>query len=155
MMVTTQGEDYMVFAHAKGLKGSTLFMKYAVRNACCRRRGARAGTGQHPLRRGPGRGDLRLPRHRDDAVPRDPRERLLLIQGIVIEIIASIGVAEYLLDPDLPAHPRSAHHLQEELAAARRINAGNDVRLAGVGAGLAISSRPERGRTARRTAPRP
>jgi peptide/nickel transport system permease protein len=33
MMVTTQGEDYTVFAEAKGLKGSTIFMRYAVRNA--------------------------------------------------------------------------------------------------------------------------
>ncbi|HZQ97499.1 MAG TPA: ABC transporter permease [Chloroflexota bacterium] len=33
MMVTTQGEDYAVFAEAKGLKGSTIFMRYAVRNA--------------------------------------------------------------------------------------------------------------------------
>ncbi|MDQ6673545.1 MAG: ABC transporter permease [Chloroflexota bacterium] len=33
MMVTTQGQDYMLFAEAKGLKGSTLFLRYAVRNA--------------------------------------------------------------------------------------------------------------------------
>ena len=33
MMITTQGEDYMVFADAKGLKERTLFMRYAVRNA--------------------------------------------------------------------------------------------------------------------------
>ncbi len=33
MMVTTQGEDYMTFAESKGLNGSTLFMRYAVRNA--------------------------------------------------------------------------------------------------------------------------
>ncbi len=33
MMITTQGEDYMVFADAKGLKERTLLMRYAVRNA--------------------------------------------------------------------------------------------------------------------------
>lgn len=33
MMVTTQGEDYMTFAEAKGLKDPRIFYKYAVRNA--------------------------------------------------------------------------------------------------------------------------
>jgi peptide/nickel transport system permease protein len=33
MMITVQGEDYMTFAEAKGLKGWRLFYKYAVRNA--------------------------------------------------------------------------------------------------------------------------
>jgi peptide/nickel transport system permease protein len=33
MMITTQGDDFMTFAEAKGLKGSTLFWRYAVRNA--------------------------------------------------------------------------------------------------------------------------
>jgi peptide/nickel transport system permease protein len=33
MMVTVQGEDYTIFAEAKGLKDATLFMRYAVRNA--------------------------------------------------------------------------------------------------------------------------
>ncbi len=33
MMITTQGEDYMVFADAKGLNERTLFFRYAVRNA--------------------------------------------------------------------------------------------------------------------------
>ncbi|MCC6455031.1 MAG: ABC transporter permease [Caldilineaceae bacterium] len=33
MMVTVQGEDYMTFGEAKGLKGWRLFYKYAVRNA--------------------------------------------------------------------------------------------------------------------------
>ena len=33
MMVTTQGEDYAVFAEAKGLKSATIFLRYAVRNA--------------------------------------------------------------------------------------------------------------------------
>jgi peptide/nickel transport system permease protein len=33
MMVTTRGEDYMIFAEAKGLSERTLFFRYAVRNA--------------------------------------------------------------------------------------------------------------------------
>jgi len=33
MMVTLQGEDYMIFAEAKGLKARRVFLKYAVRNA--------------------------------------------------------------------------------------------------------------------------
>lgn len=33
MMVTVQGEDSMLFAEAKGLRGKTLFLRYAVRNA--------------------------------------------------------------------------------------------------------------------------
>jgi peptide/nickel transport system permease protein len=33
MMVTVQGEDYMVFAEAKGLKDRRLFFRYGIRNA--------------------------------------------------------------------------------------------------------------------------
>jgi len=33
MMVTVEGDDYMAFAEAKGLKGSRLFFQYALRNA--------------------------------------------------------------------------------------------------------------------------
>jgi len=33
MMVTVQGEDYMILAEAKGLKDNTLLYKYALRNA--------------------------------------------------------------------------------------------------------------------------
>ena len=33
MMVTVQGEDYMILAEAKGLKDRTRFMRYAMRNA--------------------------------------------------------------------------------------------------------------------------
>jgi len=33
MMVTAEGEDYMVFGEASGLKGRTLFTHYAMRNA--------------------------------------------------------------------------------------------------------------------------
>ncbi len=33
MMINTQGEDFMVQADAKGLKGARIFMRYALRNA--------------------------------------------------------------------------------------------------------------------------
>jgi len=33
MMVTVEGDDYMTFAEAKGLKGARLFFQYALRNA--------------------------------------------------------------------------------------------------------------------------
>src|SRR5439155_664951 len=33
MMVTTQGEDYVTFAEAKGLRSLTIFMRYCLRNA--------------------------------------------------------------------------------------------------------------------------
>jgi peptide/nickel transport system permease protein len=33
MMVTTRGEDYVTYADAKGLKGRTIFLRYAIRNA--------------------------------------------------------------------------------------------------------------------------
>jgi peptide/nickel transport system permease protein len=33
MMITTQGEDFVTFAEASGLRSSTLFASYALRNA--------------------------------------------------------------------------------------------------------------------------
>ena len=33
MMITTQGEDFVTYADAKGLKGRTIFLQYAIRNA--------------------------------------------------------------------------------------------------------------------------
>jgi peptide/nickel transport system permease protein len=33
MMITTQGEDFVTYADAKGLKGRTIFLNYAIRNA--------------------------------------------------------------------------------------------------------------------------
>jgi len=33
MMITAEGEDYMVFAEASGMKNATLFFHFAVRNA--------------------------------------------------------------------------------------------------------------------------
>ncbi|MDQ3810333.1 MAG: ABC transporter permease, partial [Chloroflexota bacterium] len=33
MMITVQGDDFVQYAEAKGLKGSTIFLRYAARNA--------------------------------------------------------------------------------------------------------------------------
>ncbi len=33
MMITTRGEDFVTYADAKGLKGRTIFLNYAIRNA--------------------------------------------------------------------------------------------------------------------------
>jgi len=33
MMITTNGEDYMTFAEARGLRGNTMFYRYGLRNA--------------------------------------------------------------------------------------------------------------------------
>ena len=57
MMVTTMGEDYVVFAEAKGLRAGTVFPRYCVRNAILpQTTGAGAGAGADPVRRGAGGG---------------------------------------------------------------------------------------------------
>ena len=33
MMIMTQGDDYVIFAEAKGLRDRTIFTRYAIRNA--------------------------------------------------------------------------------------------------------------------------
>src|SRR5207245_10727247 len=33
VMISTHGEDYLLFAEAKGLRGRTIFLRYAIRNA--------------------------------------------------------------------------------------------------------------------------
>ena len=66
MMVTVEGEDYMTFAEAAGLKNRTLF--FSLRHCetpCCRKR-QRSGLSlaTNPLRRASGRGDLLVSRYR-------------------------------------------------------------------------------------------
>ena len=78
MMVTTTGEDYMVFAQAKGLKGSTLFLKYAVRNALLpQATGLALALGNILSGAVLVEVIFAYPGHRDDPVPRHSRERLL------------------------------------------------------------------------------
>jgi len=99
MMVTTQGEDYMVFAEAKGLKGSTLFLRYAVRNALLPQATGLALALGHILSGAvlvevifsyPGIGTTLFHAIRENDY--------FLIQGIIIGVIASLGIATLILD---------------------------------------------------------
>jgi peptide/nickel transport system permease protein len=99
MMVTTQGEDYMVFAEAKGLKGVTLFLRYAVRNALLPQATGLALALGHILSGAvlvevvfsfPGIGTTLFHAIRENDY--------FLIQGIIIGIIAALGIATLILD---------------------------------------------------------
>jgi peptide/nickel transport system permease protein len=99
MMVTTQGEDYMTFAEAKGLKDKTLFGRYAVRNALLPQATALVLTLGHILSGAvlvevvfayPGLGTVlyRAIREYD----------YFLIQGVTFLVIVSIALATLILD---------------------------------------------------------
>lgn len=99
MMVTTRGEDYMIFAEAKGVSERTLFMRYAVRNAILPQVTGLALVLGYLISGAvlveivfqyPGIGTLlwRAIRETD----------YFLVQGIVFFSIVSIGVATLLLD---------------------------------------------------------
>jgi peptide/nickel transport system permease protein len=99
MMVTVQGEDYLTFAEAKGLKGTTLFFRYAIRNALLPQVTALAITLGHILNGAilvevvfayPGLGTVlyRSIRAYD----------YFAIQGIVFAIIVSIALATLIVD---------------------------------------------------------
>lgn len=99
MMVTTQGEDYMVFADAKGLSERTLFFRYAVRNAILPQvTGLALVLGQlisgavlvEIIFQYPGIGTLlwRAIRETD----------YFVVQGVVFFSIVTIGLATLLLD---------------------------------------------------------
>ena len=99
MMVTTQGEDYMIFADAKGLSERTLFMRYAVRNAILPQvTGLALVLGQlisgavlvEVVFQYPGIGSLlwRAIRETD----------YFVVQGVVFFSIVTIGLATLLLD---------------------------------------------------------
>lgn len=99
MMVTTQGEDYMIFAEAKGLRGATLFLKYALRNALLPQATGLALALGHILSGAvlvevvfsyPGIGTTLFHAIRENDY--------FLIQGIILGIIASLGVATLILD---------------------------------------------------------
>jgi peptide/nickel transport system permease protein len=99
LMVNLQGEDYMLFAQAKGLKGLTVFFTYAVRNAWLPQiTGVALALGQivsggllvEAVFRYPGIGGLLV----WAIINRD----FFLTQGIVLVIIVSIAVATLLLD---------------------------------------------------------
>jgi peptide/nickel transport system permease protein len=103
MMVTTMGEDYVVFAEAKGLRGRTVFLKYCVRNAILPQTTALAlALGQilsgavlvEVIFGFPGIGALLF-----QAIQENDQ---FLIQGIVFTVIVALGLATLLLDVVYP-----------------------------------------------------
>src|SRR5215471_5271661 len=103
MMVTTMGEDYVVFAEAKGLKASTVFLHYCVRNAVLPQITALAlALGQilsgavlvEVIFGYPGIGTLLFQAIRENDH--------FVIQGIVFSIIVALGFTAFVLDVIYP-----------------------------------------------------
>jgi peptide/nickel transport system permease protein len=99
MMVTTQGEDFVTYADAKGLKGRTIFLHYAIRNALLPQATALALTlGQlvsgavlvEVVFSYPGIGNVLYEGIRSGD--------FYLVQGIIFIVIVSIGLATLILD---------------------------------------------------------
>jgi peptide/nickel transport system permease protein len=99
MMVTTMGEDYVTFAEAKGLKASTIFLRYCVRNAILPQTTALAlALGQilsgavlvEVIFGYPGIGALLFQAIRENDH--------FLIQGIVFTVIVALGLTTFILD---------------------------------------------------------
>ena len=99
MMVTTQGEDYIIFADAKGLQPRTIFLHYAIRNAMLPQVTALAlvlgqlvsGAVLVEIIFGyPGIGTVLFQAIRGSDY--------FLVQGIVFIVIISIGLATFILD---------------------------------------------------------
>jgi peptide/nickel transport system permease protein len=99
MMVTTMGEDYVTFAEAKGLKRSTVFLRYCLRNAILPQTTALAlALGQilsgavlvEVIFGYPGIGALLFQAIRENDY--------FLIQGIVFTVIVALGLATLILD---------------------------------------------------------
>ena len=103
MMVTTQGEDYVTFAEAKGLRSSTIFLRYCVRNALLpQATGLALALGQivsgavlvEVIFGYPGIGTVLFQAIRENDH--------FLIQGIVFTVIIALGFATLLLDALYP-----------------------------------------------------
>jgi peptide/nickel transport system permease protein len=99
MMVTTQGEDYVTFAEAKGLRNLTIFLRYCVRNAILPQTTALAlalgnifaGAVLVEVIFGyPGVGTVLFLAIRENDH--------FLIQGIVFTVIVALGLTTLLLD---------------------------------------------------------
>lgn len=99
MMVTTQGEDYVNFADAKGLLPRTIFVHYAVRNALLPQVTALALVLGHIVSGAvlvevifafPGMGTVLYHAIRESDY--------FLVQGIVFVVIVTLGLATFLLD---------------------------------------------------------
>jgi len=103
MMISTQGEDYVVFAEAKGLQPRTIFLHYGIRNAMLPQATALAlilgqlvsGAVLVEIIFGyPGIGTLLFQGIKGSD--------FFLVQGIVFIIIIAIGVATLILDLAYP-----------------------------------------------------
>jgi peptide/nickel transport system permease protein len=103
MMVTTQGEDYVTFAEAKGLRSLTIFTRYCVRNAILPQATALAlALGQilsgavlvEVVFGYPGIGSVLYQAIRESDH--------FLIQGIVFTVIVALGLATLVLDAVYP-----------------------------------------------------
>lgn len=99
MMITTQGEDYVTFADAKGLKPRTLFLRYAIRNALLPQVTGLALVLGHVTSGAvlveyifgyPGIGNVLFNAIR--------QSDYYVMQGIVISIIVTLGIATFILD---------------------------------------------------------
>jgi peptide/nickel transport system permease protein len=112
MMVTVEGEDYMTFAEAAGLKSRTLFFTYALRNALLPQTTA-LGLSIAQILSGallvevifsyPGIGStLYFAIRRND---------YFLIQGVIFAIVLGVSVATLILDLIYPLlDPRISYH---------------------------------------------
>ena len=103
MMVTTQGEDYVIFAEAKGLQSLTIFLRYCVRNALLPQvTGLALALGQivsgavlvEVIFGYPGIGTVLFQAIRENDH--------FLIQGIVFTVIVALGFATLILDAVYP-----------------------------------------------------
>jgi peptide/nickel transport system permease protein len=103
MMVTTMGEDYVTFAEAKGLRSSTIFMRYCIRNAILpQTTGLALALGQilsgavlvEVVFGYPGIGALLFQAIKESD--------FFLIQGIVFTVIVALGFATFVLDVIYP-----------------------------------------------------
>src|SRR3954447_14850383 len=103
MMVTTMGEDYVTFAEAKGLKSTTIFLRYCLRNAILPQTTALAlALGQilsgavlvEVIFGYPGIGALLFQAIRENDY--------FLIQGIVFAVIVGLGFTTFVLDVFYP-----------------------------------------------------
>jgi peptide/nickel transport system permease protein len=103
MMVTTQGEDYVTFAEAKGLRSLTIFLRYCVRNALLPQATSLAlALGQivsgavlvEVIFGYPGIGTVLFQAIRENDH--------FLIQGIVFTVIVALGLATLILDAVYP-----------------------------------------------------
>jgi peptide/nickel transport system permease protein len=99
VMISTQGEDYLIFAEAKGLRNRTVFWRYAIRNALLPQLTALAlALGNvvsgavlvEVVFQYPGVGSLLYQSIR--------ASDFYMIQGVVFIIIVAIGLATLMLD---------------------------------------------------------